>query len=130
MRTQDFRKGGRAENLKIIKTRRKISPFRISPFSCPKLGKDKKKGLHSKLVRFLDQNWVKTKKDRSLARFCPFVCSNFLPKLQRGRPCCNFAYYSMLIILPWRPKGGGAMAPCPHLKYVPGTNYIVFRFII
>ena len=32
--------------------------------------------------------------------------SDLLPNLQRGGACHNFAYYSMLIILSWRPKGG------------------------
>ena len=45
-----------AGNLKIRKTKTKISPLKISPFSCPKLGEDQKKNLHSKLVRFLGQN--------------------------------------------------------------------------
>ena len=57
-------KGGVLGNLRIMKTKRKISPLRISPFSCPKLGEDKKKRL--------------------LVRFCPFLCSNFLLKLQIG----------------------------------------------
>ena len=39
-----FLKGGRgAENLGIMKTKRKVSPLRISPFFCPKLGEDQKK---------------------------------------------------------------------------------------
>ena len=50
--------------LRIMKTKRKISPIRISPFSCPKLGEDRKKRL--------------------LVKFCPFLCSNFLLKLQIG----------------------------------------------
>ena len=37
-------KGGGAENLRIMKNKRKISPLRISPFSCPKLGEGRKKG--------------------------------------------------------------------------------------
>ena len=72
------------------------------------------------------QNWVKTKKQnkRSSLKFSPI----FWPKLGAGQkqrssptfcvlkasaqrtkrgPCRNFAYYSMLIILSWRPKGRG-----------------------
>ena len=108
-----------------MKTKKKISPLRISPFFCPKLGEDQKKnGFHSILVWFLAQNFVKTKdkKKRSLPRFSPFVCSNFLSKLQRRWPCRNFAYYSMLIILSWRPKGGAwHHSPLP-LKYAPGFS--------
>ena len=59
-----FKGGGVPGNLRIMKTKRKISPLRISPFSCPKLGGDRKKRL--------------------LVRFCPFLCSNFLLKLQIG----------------------------------------------
>ena len=92
------------------KTKRKISHRRISPFSCPKSVEDQKKGLHH-------QKLGKNQKKRSSPRFCPLVCSNFQPKLQRGGPCCNFAYYSMLIILFWRPKGHGTMLPPP--KYAP-----------
>ena len=36
-----------------MKTKRKISPLRISSFSSPKLGEDQKKCHHSDLVRFL-----------------------------------------------------------------------------
>ena len=70
-----------------MKTKRKISPLTISPFFCPKLGEEQKKS--------------------SSPRFCPLVCLNFLPKFQRGKPCRNFPYYSMLIVLFWQPKGGG-----------------------
>ena len=34
---------GEQENLRILKTKRKISPLKISPFSCPKLGENQKK---------------------------------------------------------------------------------------
>ena len=37
-----------------------------------------------------------------------------LPNLQRGGQCRNFAYYSMLIIQSWQPKGGSWLnAPPP-----------------
>ena len=63
---------GNLENLRMMKSRMKIFPPRISPFSCPKSDDDqKKKDLHSNLVRFLAQNWVKPKKES----LCPpFVC--------------------------------------------------------
>ena len=45
---------GGPEILTRMKTKRKIAPLKISLFCCPKLGEDqKKKGLHSNLVRFL-----------------------------------------------------------------------------
>ena len=65
--------------------------------------KIKKKGLHSNLVRLFAQIWVQAK-NKGLR--LPFVCSNLLSKFHRGGPCGNFAYYSMLIVLSWRPKGG------------------------
>ena len=53
-----FEKGG-VGNLRIIQTKRKRSSLGISPFSCPKLGEDqKKKDLHSDLVRFLAKKKV------------------------------------------------------------------------
>ena len=59
-----FKGEGGPGNLRIMKTKRKFSPLRISPFSRPKLGEDRKKRL--------------------LVIFCPFLCSNFLLKLQIG----------------------------------------------
>ena len=56
--------GGGARKFENNEDQRKISLLRISPFSCPKLGEDRKKRL--------------------LVRFCSFLCSNFLPKLQIG----------------------------------------------
>ena len=56
----------RPENLKIMKTKSKISPLKFSPVFGPKLGEDQKKDLHPDSVLF--------------------VCSNFLPKLQRKGP--------------------------------------------
>ena len=35
-----FERGGGAGNFKMMKTRRKIFPLRISPFSFPKFGED------------------------------------------------------------------------------------------
>ena len=99
--------------------KKKTSSLNFRPVFGPKLDEDrflaqktkkkKKKGFHSNLVRFLAQNWVQGKNKRLRL---PFVCSNLLPKVQRGGACRNFAYYSMLIILSWRPKGV-AMAQCP-----------------
>ena len=52
-----FERGGpgNSENSRLMKTRMKIfQPKTKSVFPCPKLGEDqKKKGLHSNLVRFL-----------------------------------------------------------------------------
>ena len=58
----------------------------------------------------------------------PFVCSNLLPNLQKGgEPCRNFAYYSMQIILSWRPEEG-AMAQCPPLNTAVGIMSAVNVF--
>ena len=57
-----FSKGGPG-NLRM-KTKRKRSLLRFSPFSYPKLGEDQKQKtrFHSDLVRFLNQNYIMTKK--------------------------------------------------------------------
>ena len=39
-----------------------------------------------------------------------------------GGACHSFAYFSLLYILSWRPKGG-AMAQCSQPKHAPGTAY-------
>ena len=74
--------------------------------------KTKKKSLHSNLVKALANKKV------FAHRFC---AQTFCPSYNgRGVACHNFAYYSILIILSWRPKGG-AMAQCPPPKYAPGS---------
>ena len=80
-------KEGVPGNLRIMTTKRKISPLRISPFSCPKLGEDRKKKVISQILSV-------------------FVLKLSVQITNRGA-CRNFAYYSMLIILYWRPKGSG-----------------------
>ena len=117
--------GGGARKFENNEDQKKISPLRISPFFCPKLGEEQKKSLYSILIQFLAQNYVKIKhkkKKRSLPRFCPFVSSNFLPKLQRRLPFRNFAYYSVLIILPWRSKGGGGHGTLAPPKYASAAG--------
>ena len=85
-------------------------------FFCPKLGEDqKKKGLHSNLVRFL------AKKRSSLT----VSVLKLSAQVTNGGPCYNFAYFSMLIIQSWRPKGGGAWPNAPLLKYAPASELIV-----
>ena len=78
--------------------------FSTSPFSCPKSGEYQKKKKRSSL-RFGPVFGQKLGESQKKGLRSPFVCSNLLPKLQRRGPCCNFAYYSMLIILsrPWPP---------------------------
>ena len=63
-----FKRGG-PRNLRILKTKRKISPLRIDSFSSPKLGEDQKKGL-SNLVPLLAQNW-------GMPRFCILLYANY-----------------------------------------------------
>ena len=84
-----------------------------------------KKLFHLKSVRFSAQNNVKSKKKSSL-EFSPIFCPKLKiiclkhhrlyvlkPSLQLTKegPCRNFAYYSMLNILSWRPKRGGPWHP-------------------
>ena len=117
--------GGR--KLENNEDQKKISPLRITPFSSPKLGKDQTKVFHSKLVRFLAQNWVKTNKITGLYPNSVLLCAQtFCPSYNGGRPCRNFAYYSMLIILSWRPKGRHVTMNPP--KYAPGVSVLHFFF--
>ena len=113
-----------------MKTKRKTSSLKISPFFCPKLDEDQKKRSSLKFSPIfgpkLGGDQKKKKKKGSSLRFYPLVCSNFPPKLQRVLklsavsvkfciPCRNFAYYFMLITLSWRHKRW-AMAPWPPLN--------------
>ena len=85
-----------------MKTKKKRSSLKFGPVFGPKLGEDQKKGLRPS-----------------------FQCSNPLPKLQRGDPCRDFAYHSLLLILSWRPKGG-AWPNGPLCKYAPAeTRYCI-----
>ena len=86
--------------------------------------KSKKKSSSLKYSPVFAQNWVKAK-NKGLR--LPFVCSNLLPELQKGGgPCRNFAYYSMLIILTWRPKGGGH-GPMPPLN--TPLNEVIYKHV-
>ena len=79
----------------------------------------KKKALHSKLVRFLAQNWMNTKNNRSLPS--PFVCSNFLPKFQRGgKPQFCVLFYVIHTIL--ATQKGGAWYHAPLLNIIRSDN--------
>ena len=70
-----------------MKTTRKISLLRITPFFFPKQGEDQEKKMSS--LRFnvafgpkLGEDQKKEK--RSSVDFVRFCATNFLPKLQRG----------------------------------------------
>ena len=92
-----------------IRRRPKKSVFtQIQSGFWPKIRCRPKKGLHLNLVQFL------AKKKVFAHRFC---AQTFCPSYKGGGggACRNFAYYSMLIILSWQPKGG-AMAQWPPLK--------------
>ena len=122
--------------------KKKRYSLKFSPVFCPIWGEEQKKKVITPIspgfCPSLDEDRKKKKKERSSLNFCPvfaqnwvlaknkrfrlqFVCSNLLPKLQNGGPCRNFAYYSMQIILFWRPKGG-AMAQWPPPKYAPDRD--------
>ena len=97
-----------------MKTKRKISSLGSSPFSCPKFGEDqKKKGLHSNLVRFLAQT-------KSLHRDSIRLCAQtFCPSYKRGGHAALLHTILCELYYPGDPKGG-AMAPCPPPpKYAP-----------
>ena len=71
--------GGVPGNLRIMKTKRKISPLKISPFSCPKLGEDRKK-------------------KKVISQILSVFVLKLLAQITNGEACRNFAYYSMLIL--------------------------------
>ena len=104
-----FERGGPG-NLRIVKTKKKISPLKISPFSRPKLGEDRKKRSS---LKFKSGFWPKKKSSPS---FFFFVCSNFLPKLQRGGHAA-LLHTNLCEVYPGDSKGGG-VALCPP-KYAP-----------
>ena len=77
--------------MRIMKTKRKISPFRISPFSCPKLGEDQKKKEKRSLVRFVRfcaQTFCSSYKgEGGMPQFCILFYANYtLLTSQRGGP--------------------------------------------
>ena len=76
---QDFRKGG-ARKFENNEDQKKFFPLRISPFFCPKLGEDQKK------VRFLVQNYMKTKhKKKGLYPDSVLLCAQtFCPSYKGG----------------------------------------------
>ena len=106
-RTQDFERGGggpgTSENLR--RTESEIVPPKISPIFCPKLGEEqKKKGLHSNLVRFFAQTWEQAWEKRTKHTLC---VSNLMHNFQTGGGACiNFAYFSIQFYNPGDPKGG------------------------
>ena len=124
--------GGGAGNLRIMKTKRTFSPLKISSLFCPKvffrLVENQKKGLQSDLVWFLAQNWAKTKKKkekRSSVRVSPFLCSNFLPKLQRGgggMPQFYMLFYANYTILV-NQRGGMAPLNTPLVIWAPNQAH-------
>ena len=75
-------------------------------------------GLRARIAIFLflrNNVTAASVKKRSSVRFCPFLCSNFLPKLQRGGGVggmpqfCILFYANYTILASQR----GVMAPCP-----------------
>ena len=91
--------------------KKNFSTRKQSPFSRPKLVEDKKKGLHSNLVRFLG---------RKIRVFTEILSSNFLPKLQRGVNAAILHTILRELYYPADPKGAHGTMPPP--KYAPGHN--------
>ena len=82
-----FKEGGVTGNLRIMKTKRKISPLKISAFSCPKLGEDKNKGYWSDFVRFCAQTFCLNYNWGGMPQFCILFYVNYtILKTQRGWP--------------------------------------------
>ena len=112
-----FSKGGAQEIQKIWEQRR---PYQKVPVFQPKIRWwPKKKGLHSDLVRFLAQNWMKAKKKVFAHRLC---AQTFCPSYQGGAmPQFGILFYANYSILSRQPKGG-AMAQWPLLN-TPLTEF-------
>ena len=117
-----------SENLRLMQTKMKIFPHRLSPFSCSKSGEDQKKSS----LKFSPVFGPKLGEGLN-KRSSPTVCElkPFAQVTRGGGPCRNFAYYSMLITLSWLPKGGSwhhalpKYAPVPdmtHKKYLENDN--------
>ena len=92
------------------KQTKKKASLKSSPVFGPKLGEDQKINKKRSSLKFSPVFGLNLGEGHKKDLRPPFLCSNLLPKLQRGGggggACCNFAYYSMLIVLSWRPKGG------------------------
>ena len=81
-----FKGGG--GNLRIMKTKRNISPLRISPFSCPKLGEDKKKKVISQIFSvFVLKLSAQITNGGGMPQFCKLFYANYtILKTQRWWP--------------------------------------------
>ena len=110
-----FERGGARKFRKFENNEEFFHPESVR-FPAQNLVKTKKQSLHSNLVRFLAKNWVKAKKRHSP----PFVCSNLLPKLQKGGGMPQFCilFNANYTILATQAGGHGPMPP-PQ-KYAPG----------
>ena len=109
--------GGGAETLENLRR----TKFWIRNW--PKLGEEqKKKGLHSKLVRFFAQIWVLSRKKRTEHALCVIKPYAQLPKGGGGHASilptflCNFAILA-------NQRGGGPWHNAPP-KYAPGSSWI------
>ena len=64
--------------MRIMKTKRKIYPLRISSFSCPKSGKDQKKGFQSEFVHFCAQTFCQSyKRGGGMPKFFILFYANY-----------------------------------------------------
>ena len=113
--------GGR--KFEIIEDQKKNFSFRIIAFSCPKFGEDQKKGSSLRFSPVFGPKLGEDQKKGFQSDFDRLCAQIFWQNYKGGGACRNFTYYSMPIILSWRPKGG-SMAPWPP-KYAPGNNTLL-----
>ena len=113
-----FSKGLGQENLRILKTKRKVSLLRFSPILGPKLDKDRKKRSLLRFNPVFGPKLGEDQKKTSLQSDSVRLCAQTLCQTYKGGACRTFAYLSMLIILFWRPKGG-VDGTKPPPKYAP-----------
>ena len=111
-----FKRGGLG-TLRVMWTKRKISPLVITPFISPNYRRrpKRKKWSSLKFSLFFCPKLGKDQKKRSLPTFCPLVRSDFLPKLQRGggggmQQFC-ILFYANYTILATKGEGHGPMPP-------------------
>ena len=108
-----------------MKTKRKISPLRISLFFCLKLGEDQNKKVFSKFSPVFGPKLGEEQKKKIFVQILFFSVLKLSTQVTKGSTCRNFAYYFMLIILSWRTKvGGHGTMPLPP-KYAPVSSILL-----
>ena len=97
-----------------MKTKRKISPLRISPFSCPKLGEDQKKRSSLKISLVFGPKLREDQKKRTglYQDFVLLCAQTFCPSYKGGAmPQFCILFHANYTILATQRGGHGTKAP-------------------